>query len=93
MLYLKRKWAIIVREINLKDLKKRYNKKSDKIERKMLRLKANRSRPIRTKPRDYEESRILTKIFLRKFKKDLKEGKIIFLKDREWYYELPTDER
>lgn len=82
-----------MREINLNDLKEQYNKKTNEIERKMLRLKANRSRPIRTKPRDYEESRILTKIFLRRFKRDLEEGKIIFQKDREWYYELPTDER
>ena len=82
-----------MREINLNDLKEQYNKKTNEIERKMLRLKANRSRPICTKPRDYEESRILTKIFLRRFKRDLEEGKIIFQKDREWYYELPTDER
>lgn len=82
-----------MREINLNDLKEQYNIKSNEIERNMLRLKANRSRAIRTKPRDYEESRILTKIFLRKFNRSLKEGKIIFQKDREWYYELPTDER
>jgi hypothetical protein len=82
-----------MREINFKDLKEQYNNKSNEIERRMLRLKANRSRAIRTKPRGYEESRILTKIFLRKFERALEEGKIIFQKDREWYYELPTEER
>jgi len=85
--------VVIVREINSEDLKRQYDKKLNEIERNMLRLKANRSRAVRTKPRDYEESRILTKIFLRKFNRALEEGKIIFQKDREWYYELPTDER
>lgn len=82
-----------MREMYLDELKVNFRAKSSQIERKTLRLKATRGRAIRTKPRDYEESRILTKIFMRKFTRAVAEGKIIFQKRREWYYELPSDER
>lgn len=75
-----------MKEINLHDLEQVIEKNKDHAERALLRRKPLK-RQMRNRPRDPDESIILDKLCVLKWKRALETGKVVILSQREWYYE------
>lgn len=76
-----------VKQIDLSDLNNWIQNKKPKVERQLLQDKSEQ-RTIRTRPRDPDEIKILDILCKKKWEKAEKEGKVKYLSERVWYYEL-----
>lgn len=75
-----------MREWKTVDIENQIAVKMPEINRSILR--SRQGRPVRRRPRDPEEQRILDRLCARRWEKALAEGKVRILNDREWYYEF-----
>ncbi|WP_102345127.1 hypothetical protein [Bacillus sp. Marseille-P3661] len=76
-----------MKQIDFSDLNVWIQSKKPEVERRLLQEKANH-RNFRTRPRDPDEIKILDILCKKKWEKAEQEGKIKYLSDRVWYYEL-----
>lgn len=76
-----------MKEIGLSDLTNWINEDKSNVERAILRSKPS-GRKLRTRPRDPDEIKILDQLCIKRWEKAEKDGKIRYLSDRVWYYEI-----
>ncbi len=77
----------VVKEIDFSDLNDWIQAKKPEVERRLLQEKSE-NRTFRTRPRDPDEIKILDMLSKKKWEKAEQEGKVKYLSEREWYYEL-----
>lgn len=75
----------MVREWREEDIEQRVAAKGTVADRIVIRHR--RERPVRRRPRDPGEQRVLDHLCLREWRRALELGKVKFLSSREWYYE------
>lgn len=73
--------------MDLSDLTDWINEEKSNVDRAILRNKPL-GRKIRTRPRDPDEIKILDQLCMKRWEKAEQEGKIRYLSDRVWYYEI-----
>ncbi|HHW35816.1 MAG TPA: hypothetical protein GXX18_00715 [Bacillales bacterium] len=76
-----------MKEIDFSDLNDWIQSKKQDVERQLLQEKSEQ-RTFRTRPRDPDEIKILDILSKKKWEKAEQEGKIKYLSERVWYYEL-----
>ncbi|WP_407272682.1 hypothetical protein [Radiobacillus sp. PE A8.2] len=76
-----------VRKMDFSDLNKDIFEKLPTVERSILRMKESQ-RNIRTRARDENEIKVLDQLCLKRWKKAEQEGKVKYLSERVWYYEV-----
>ncbi|RWR12182.1 hypothetical protein QNH23_13870 [Siminovitchia fortis] len=76
-----------MKEVDLSDLTDWINEEKSNVDRAILRNKPL-GRKIRTRPRDPDEIKILDQLCMKRWEKAEQEGKIRYLSDRVWYYEI-----
>lgn len=76
-----------MKKIDFSDLNEWTQSKRPEVERQLLQEKTDQ-RAIRTRPRDSEEIKILDIMCKKKWEKAEQEGKVKYLSERVWYYEL-----
>ncbi|KEF38481.1 hypothetical protein M670_02107 [Schinkia azotoformans MEV2011] len=76
-----------MKEIDFSDLNDWIQSNKQDVERQLLQEKSEQ-RTFRTRPRDPDEIKILDILSKKKWEKAEQEGKIKYLSERVWYYEL-----
>lgn len=76
-----------MKEIDFSDLNDWIQSNKQDVERQLLQEKSEQ-RTFRTRPRDPDEIKILDILSKKKWEKVEQEGKIKYLSERVWYYEL-----
>ncbi len=77
----------VVKKIDFSDIDKWIQSNKTNVERKILKEKSDQ-RTFRTRPRDPDEIKILDILSKKKWEKAEQEGKVKYLSERVWYYEL-----
>lgn len=76
-----------MKKIDFSDLNNWIDRKKSETARAILKSKSEK-RSIRTRPRHSDEIKILDELCIKRWKKAEEEGKIKYLSERVWYYEL-----
>lgn len=76
-----------MKQIHFSDLNSWIQSKKPEVERQLLQEKSDQ-RAFRTRPRDPDEIKILDILSKKKWERAEQEGKVKYLSERVWYYEL-----